>query len=371
MQNLYCSMIHGGLTLNFKFDPPTAQHCCLRSSLFPVDTSVNFWNNQNFASLREYNKTNQWHSGCSNCEKLENANSYSFRQGMNDGLGIQGQTDLSGPVRLDLMFDISCNLACRTCGPDTSTFWQKHLRAHTEWAGPVFMPRSREQVINSLKQLDLSNLRQLVFCGGETLLGNEYWAVADWLADHVPNAKQQLTLCFQTNGTQSINPINYSIIDKMHLVKLHVSLDGVDEQFNYLRWPAQWNQVTDNMENLKNNLPSNVMFVLEETISIFNLEYINRLEEWVNQNFTINREGDVTNHTRHLAWGLYSIDHCSQEYVDAMQKTPYAKLIPSNWKESPEQIKTMISEIQKFDTFRNESFEKTFPKVAEYYARFL
>ena len=371
MQNLYCSMIHGGLTLSFKSDVAVAQHCCLRPLVFPVDTNTNFWTDPQFVPLREYNKTNQWHAGCANCEQLERANSYSFRQGMNNGLQIQGQTDLSGPVRLDLMFDISCNLACRTCGTDSSTFWQKHLKAHNEWSEPVYTPKSKEQVIDAIKQLDLSNLRQLVFCGGETLLGNEYWAVADWIGDHVPNAKQQLTLCFQTNGTQSISPANYRIIEKFHLIKLHVSLDGVADQFEYLRWPAKWEQVTSNIQELKNTLPSNVMFVVEETVSIFNLAYTDRLDAWIRENFTTNREGDVTNHTRHLAAGWYSLENCSQEYVDAMQKTPHANLIPSNWCESDSRIKAMLQQIQKFDSYRNESFTKTFPEVAEYYARFL
>jgi len=371
MENLYCSMIHGGLTMSFKSQETLAQHCCLRPSMFFVDVSTNFWNDPGFVELREYNKTNQWHPGCANCSQLERANSHSFRQGMNDGLQIQGQTDLSGPVRIDLMFDISCNLACRTCGPGSSTFWQKQLKQHNLWLEPISTPRSKEQVIDALKQLDLSNLRQLVFCGGETLLGNEYWAVADWLGDNVPNAKQQLTLCFQTNGTQTISPAKHSVIEKFHLVKLHVSLDGVAEQFEYLRWPATWQQVTDNLIDLKNTLPSNVMFVVEETISIFNLAYIDRLDAWIKQNFTANHEGDVINHTQHLATGVFSLEHCSQEYVDAMQTTPHGNLIPGGWSESADKIKTMIEQIQQFDTYRNESFARTFPEVASYYARFL
>lgn len=371
MDNLYCSIIHGGLTLSFKSDTAVAQHCCLRPLVFPVDTSVNFWNDRQFVDLREHNKTNKWHSGCANCEKLEQAGAVSFRQGMNDGLGIQGQTDLTGPVRIDLMFDISCNLACRTCGPGSSTFWQKHLKQLNEWSEPIFVPRTKEQVIDALRKLDLSNLRQLVFCGGETLLGNEYWAVADWVADHVPAAKEQLTLCFQTNGTQTISEKNYKIIDKFHLIKLHVSLDAVDDQFEYLRWPADWNQVTDNLLMLRTSVPSNVMFVVEETVSIFNLAYVDRLQAWVQHNFASNREGDLTNHTRHLATGIFSLDHCSQEYVTAVRDSEHSGLIPKNWTESASNIAITIQQIQKFDNYRGQSFVETFPKLAEYYARFL
>ena len=201
-------------------------------------------------------------------------------------------------------------------------------------------------------------------------MGQAYWEVAEWLSNHVPNAKKKLTLAFQTNGTQNINPKNYRIIEKFHLVKLHVSLDGIGKQFEYQRWPAQWNQVSDNILNMRQNLPSNVMFLIEETISIFNLAYLDRLEAWIKQNFVTNREGDVVNHTRHLAKGTYNLNFCSQEYVDFVKRTVYAELIPDDWQENPKQIKAMIHEIVKFDRLRNESFHKVFPEIAQFYSRF-
>jgi sulfatase maturation enzyme AslB (radical SAM superfamily) len=134
---------------------------------------------------------------------------------------------------------------------------------------PISVPGKKNQVIDALSKLDLSNLRQLVFCGGETLLGQEYWDVAKWLADHVPNAKQQLTLCFQTNGTQPVRPENFDIIEKFYLVKLHISLDGIQDRFEYLRWPASWNQVTDNILNLRETLPGNVPCLLWKKPLVF------------------------------------------------------------------------------------------------------
>lgn len=371
MSDTYCAMIHGGLELNFKGSTATAQHCCLRKSKFPVNITTNFWDSNRFNLLRENNKNNNWDIGCSNCQRLENNGHVSMRQGMNDGLGIQGKVDLLGPVRIDLMFDTSCNLACRSCGTWSSTFWQKHLKDHGEWHNPIESPRSYNDVILALSKLDLSNLRMLVFCGGETLLGQVHWEVVKWLADNVPNAKQQLTLCFQTNGTQPIALRNYDLIDRFHLVKLHISLDGVGKRFEYLRWPAEWNQVVDNILQIKQTAPSNVMFLIEETISIFNLWYTNELSEWIQQNFTTNREGDPVNHTKHLALGNFSLDNCSQEYVSAVQHSNNKHLIPATWRENTLTINSMINQIKKFDQFRSQSFAETFPEVAKFYSRFL
>ena len=371
MTDTYCSMIHGGLHLDFKRTQVTAQHCCLRKNQFPIDTQTNFWNNNNFIPLREKNKTNTWDLGCSSCERLENSGHTSMRTGMNAGLGIFGKTELTGPARIDLMFDISCNLACRTCGTHSSTFWQKHLKAHDRWRHPIFSPKHSNEVIHSLQQLDLSNLRQIVFCGGETMLGQSYWDVAAWLANNVPNAKQQLTVCFQTNGTQPIVVKNIKIIEKLHLVKLHVSIDGIGEKFEYLRWPATWNQVTDNILEIKQTAPGNVMFVIEETISIFNLLYTHQVTQWAQQNFSANREGDIINHSKHFASGIFSLSNCSTEYVAAVKSKNNQDLIPSNWKENPIEISRMIKSIKQFDQLRNQSFEETFPELADLYSRFL
>lgn len=372
MNSAYCSMIHGGLHLDFKNSTsPVIQHCCLRKGMAATQPGESLWNHRSLQDLRQKNKQGQWDSGCSGCQRLEQSGQMSMRTGMNQGLGMDQLTDLSGPARIDLMFDISCNLACRTCDPDASTLWQRYLRAHDRWTAPISTGRSKQDVIAALSQLDLANLRQLVFCGGETLLGQQYWDVAEWLVDHVPNAKQQLTISFQTNGTQSIAPRNFDIIDRAHLVKLHISLDGTAEQFEYLRWPAQWNQVTDNIQEIRRRAPSNVMFLIEETVSIFNLYYTDRLSQWAQSNFSANREGDVVNHTRHFAHGIYSLNNCSQEYVDHMRGTAHATLIPQTWSENPDQISAMIKQIAEHDAWRQQSFATTFPAVAEFYRRFL
>jgi sulfatase maturation enzyme AslB (radical SAM superfamily) len=336
-----------------------------------VDATGNFWADQRFVPLREVNQQQQWSAGCGNCQQLEQSGLDSFRIGANQGLGVYGKTNLSGPARIDLMFDISCNLACRICGTQSSTYWQKDLQQYGEWNQAITVPTDKQRVIDALSQLDLSNLRMLVFCGGETLLGQAYWDIAAWLAQHVPQAKQQLTLCFQTNGTQTIAPRNYGIIKQFHLVKLHVSLDGVNKRFEYQRWPAQWNQVADNLTNLKQNLPSNVMFLIEETISIFNLFYLDELENWAKQNFSSNREGDIINHTRHMARGKFDTAYCTQEYVDAMQNSPYRHLIPADWQEQPDTIAIIMNDIKLFDQRRNQSFADTFPEVANFYHRYL
>ena len=294
----------------------------------------------------------------------------SFRQGMNQGLDINGQFDLSGPVRLDLMFDISCNLACRTCGPHSSTFWQKHLQSVGEWNQPIFTARKKNEIIDYLEKVDLSNLRQVVFCGGETLLGQEYWEVSRWLTDRLPDSKTNLTLCFQTNGTQDISDRHFDVIEKCKLVKLHISLDGTGPQFEYLRWPASWNQVTDNLFALKERLPCNVMFLVEQTISVFNVLYIGQVDDWIRKSFATNRENDPVDSSKHLAVGIFRIENSSREIRELLQQRPEHTFFGPTWQENPENITMMLKKIKKFDHIRQERFQDVFTEAFDAFRRF-
>jgi sulfatase maturation enzyme AslB (radical SAM superfamily) len=345
-------------------------HCCLRRDNLEEVGMNNVWKSPTLIPLRKINSSEVWDAGCWPCRGNENAGLESFRSGMLNKFGVR--TNLSGPQKLDLKFDIGCNLACRSCGPSASTYWQKHMIQNNIPMKHRYPSESRaDDMIEILKTLDLSNLEMVVFCGGETLLGQSYWKVTEAIAELAPHAKEKVILCFQTNGTQPINEKHFKTIEKFHLIKLNISLDGIGDRFEYLRWPANWNQVVNNIQNLKQTLPNNVMFLIEETISVFNLYYQHELKDWVKKNYSVNRLGDIINHTHHPVGGDFSLNSMSQEYVDAIVNTDLGGLIKPDWKENTLQIQSMIAEIKKYDQIRNQDWRRVFPEVSEFYKRFI
>lgn len=372
--DLYCPMIHGGLNISLKnfSNKLTYNQCCLSTNNMTLLDSLSIkWDNENLEAIRKLNKTNQWHPGCWQCERLEKSGVKSFRQSMIDKFGVQ--ESLSGPQRIDLLFDRNCNLACRTCSQHSSTFWHKHLKDNdlifTDYPNDT---NNAEKIYQTLETLDLSNLGMIQFCGGETLLGNGYWRAAEIIAKLVPDAKHTIELGFQTNGTQPIDKKHYDTIEKFKLVKLMISMDGTGDRFEYLRWPANWNQFTDNILKLKETLPSNVMFFVQECTSCLNLFYPNEVSNWVKNNFSTNREGDPTQHSTQLAIHSYlNVDNITQEYVDALAGTDMVNAISPTWKENPANIKIFLKETEKFDQLRGQDWKKTFPEVAEFYTRYL
>lgn len=367
----HCPIIHGGLHIALQNNSPYASvgSCCLRHEHHStIKSGFDLWNDDRFIPLRDKNNKNIWDSECWTCQGNEEAGLVSFRTGMLEKFGVR--KNLSGPQRLDLMFDTSCNLACRTCGPKFSTFWQKHLRDNN-LTFDITSPISKsDEMITLLKTLDLSNLEMVVFCGGETLMGDGYWQVAEAIADMVPHAKEKLIISFMTNGTQFIKEKYFSIIEKVYQVAINISLDGIGNRFEYLRWPAQWEQVTANITKLRETLPVNVVFLIEETISIFNLYYQNELDHWVQNNFAVDQTGGKVNHTRHVAAGIYGLHNLSQQYIDSLTNSPSRNLVDPHWVENPIEIQEMIDNIKKFDSIRNQDWKETFPEVANFYSNY-
>lgn len=366
-------MIHGGLNINLKTNNNALMYnqCCLSTTeLNPIGDPATLWNNPKLTAIRNYNNENIWLDGCWECKRVEAAGLKSFRQSMIEGLGTI--KNVSGPQRIDLLFDRSCNLACRTCGPDSSTFWEKHLRDNNLPIERIVNVTNNTDTIKSLLEtLDLSNLTQIQFCGGETLLGNTYWEAARIISELVPDSCDKILLGFQTNATQPIDKKYYKLIEKFKLVKFMISIDGTHDRFEYLRWPASWNQVVDNMSDMRENLPSNVMFYIQETTSCLNLFYFNEVGNWVRDNFNENRFGDQIDHSTQLAKHSYlSVNNITQEYVDALAGTEMSQFIIPNWKENPDTIKEFIRETEKFDKVRGQNWKKTFPEVANFYSRY-
>ncbi len=371
--SIYCPMIHGGLNIDIKnsTNKLTYNQCCLSTnSLNLSDESTVDWNHENLQQLREKNNRNEWHPECWQCERLEKAGSRSFRQAMIDKFGVK--QNLTGPQRIDLLFDRNCNLACRICGPHSSTFWTKHLKDNNLYTASFPATDNLFKIEQMLRNLDLTNLEMVQFCGGETLMGNTYWHTANLLSKLVPDAKNRLQLVFQTNGTQPIDPKYFDIIEKFKLVKLMISMDCTQNRFEYLRWPADWNQVANNILELRQSLPSNVMFMVQETISCLNLFYFDEVSTWVSKNFNSNREGDVVNYSAQLASHEYlDVRHITQEYANALAGTKQIHTIGDNWKENPKAIKRFITQTEKFDALRGQDWKKTFPDIVDFYSRYL
>lgn len=372
-KNLYCPMIHGGLNITLKVDGNLKfNQCCLSTKELSVETPENLWHHDSLIKLREKNKKNIWDDGCWQCQKVESAQMNSFRTTQIEKFGIK--ENITGPQRIDLLFDRSCNLACLYCGPGSSTLWQKYnVDNNFSKTLKIHNKSTKNKIFEVLKNLNLENTEQIQFCGGETLLGNTYIDTARYITELIPHkAKTNFEIGFQTNGTQPWKDEYYELFEKFMLVKLIISMDCIDKRFEYSRWPASWNQVTDNILKIREKSPPNVMFVFQEVITNLSLFYFGENEKWIKENFKDNRVSDPTTHGVQLVMSKYlDVNNITNEYYESIKNTPMVNFLNSNFVENSASIKNFIDHVDMHDSIRNLNWKTAYPEVAEFYKRYL
>jgi sulfatase maturation enzyme AslB (radical SAM superfamily) len=109
-----------------------------------------------------------------------------------------------------------------------------------------------------------------------------------------------------------------SFLDKssrLQNIRYVFSIDGVGQRFEYLRWPAKWDQVIKNILWLWKHAPDNVEFGVNITISQLNNHYLTEIVDWVDQNISCNRQGKTT----HVSYNQTG-DILTQKYLDDLDK---------------------------------------------------
>lgn len=197
-------------------------------------------------------------------------------------------------VTLDFKFSSLCNLKCRICGPYCSSNWLKEsldTGDYHEHTIKIFSKYAERKFVNNEINFEifneiLPNLHILEFYGGEPLMQPEHTRIMNILNSYPDIEKLNLELLYNTNGTI----YDESIIEtwnKMGLVKLNISLDDIEDRFEYQRYPAKWNDVLNNIKLYKDHCNSNVKIHLYCTVSLYNIFYIADLIKYNAENLKL------------------------------------------------------------------------------------
>jgi len=189
-----------------------------------------------------------------------------------------------------------CNLACVTCGWDASTRWQRELGM------PVIPGNPRE-----IDPATIARARQMtgiVIGGGEPVLNFSTETLLENL-----NNNQLVSVHF--NGTVLPKQSFLDTCSRLDHIRFVFSLDGIQERFEYLRWPAKWDRVVKNILWLVENAPDNVQFGVNITVSQLNRHYYHDIVDWVEQTIPCNRQGKET----HISYN-HTGDILKQSYLD-------------------------------------------------------
>ena len=316
-------------------------------------------------------------SPCSKCINEEIAGKDSLRVRMNnwypdayDDMILSGKWK-DGPQHLSTKVSNVCNLACRTCGGwDSNTFTKEGENYVNTYRTTLTNPQTKE-IKNSnrfvprlppkhteylgFKEID-SNITKLEFYGGEPLLNLTHLDFLEHLIDI--GRSQHTTLFYSTNCTQKINPRHKRIWEKFKKIEFSFSIDHIEDKFNYLRWPGDWNDVEYNIKSmleLKNYL--DMSYVMSPCCTLLNAYYIDEVIAWGEQNVGsvyINMVANPEYLSVNVAPNevkLKMLDHIkSPEVSGFIQVKPYHKQF---WKQ-------FIIWTKRQDLYRKQNFALTF-----------
>ena len=190
---------------------------------------------------------------CDYCIKQDKGGEYSYRQ------HFKHEDEISVTVS----FDNICNLKCITCTPSNSSLIIPDMYADLSNPENVTArkfyatigkqaPKKISFLKDMLNNIDITNHRlNFSILGGEPLINPAIFEFLDWLVEQ-PYAHKTL-LSVTTNGT-TYNEKLLKYIERFNIVGVQLSIDGVEDDFEYIRSGANFKQlekVCDSFYELK------------------------------------------------------------------------------------------------------------------------
>jgi sulfatase maturation enzyme AslB (radical SAM superfamily) len=351
MANKFCRFLSNGLSLHSYHSTIAAKPCCWFKS------SRQFTNSH---SLEHLALVTDWIPDCHVCKQQEDSSMHSFRMASFD---IVPDTDHTMPVALDINLDFECNAACITCGPQFSSLWTKELKKFNIAHAPAKSVKLQE-ILKVLDLLDLSQIGRIKFFGGEPLANDVHLEILKKFP-----CPENIDVWYTTNASIRVKQQVFDTWAKFKLVYFEASIDGVHEQFDYIRWPLKWDRVQDNLFHIREHAPPNVLFRINHTVNPLNVLYYNRLLDWVETKFATNRFTDPTEINVHPCWGTWALTKTPvelREKVYQMYPESYISRLLKNTDIDTDY--TAISRfVKQWDPRRNNSWKLAFPEVSEYF----
>jgi MoaA/NifB/PqqE/SkfB family radical SAM enzyme len=272
---------------------------------------------------------------------------------------------------LDISLGNQCNLKCRTCHAGDSSTW-----AREQWdlgdrttdfkdfqKNIIRLERPRDAFVESIKNSSLATARELHFFGGEPFLMKSTWDIIDHARKQ--QLQDQLIISFNTNMT-IWNEDTISLLDDFQGVDIAMSIDGVGSGFEYMRHPAKWKDVRNNIDKAlswRDRKPQKRNLIICCTISAYNVYYCDEVLDFAEQygiTFWANPVFDPNN---------FAVDNMpinvKQAVIDRLPNNTEINKVVNQMQSTvhnEERWRSFLDKVEKHDKYRSESFSQVFPE---------
>ena len=258
--------------------------CCRSHPIgFIQDAPLEYhWNSETMTRIRRQVLIGERPKECAPCFSLEDQGVESLRQRHIAGVIPESRITLYPNAVSNMRHDFTmpfeiptmeiklnnlCNLKCRMCNPLDSSSWQ-------DWDKVVpFYKKENNYLVSTVERLvkkpgqyigpfdDTDNwwasfekliphFKRVEFAGGEPLMDPQHYRILDMLKPYGKN----IEIKYATNGTTlgiSKGRTIYDYWPHFRSVAVNVSIDGIHDVYNYIRGNGDFNQVEENIKEIK------------------------------------------------------------------------------------------------------------------------
>lgn len=343
------------------------------------------WDSPELNLLRESFLRGERPAECHRCWAEEDAGKESLRQRQQQYFPndyedfIKSGQWKSGPKTAVFKTSNVCNLACRSCaGWDSNSYTAEgkyYLEAYNTRMlvnGEVkstnrFIPVLQPKHVNFMDYVGIANnLEKIDFFGGEPLLNTSQLEFLEYLANK--GLSKNITLFYSTNCTNKPTERLIKVWSKFKRLEIALSVDGVGDKFEYLRWPGQWsdaNRIIDHILGLRHRLDCDFYTLGSLTISAMNCYYVDDIYQWHKDTL-----GDV--YINMVTSPDYLAIHILPEEVKQSLRTKISHSETLGYLDITQPNELLFNEfirwMKRQDLYRNQSFQSTFPEYYELFA---
>ena len=260
------------------------QVCCRSHPIGNIqdNTLEEIWNNDNMRRIRQQVLHGERPKECEPCFVLEDQGVESLRQRHIAGVipesritlyphALNGMdSEFKMPFEfptMEIKLNNLCNLKCRMCHPMDSTSWNDWKEVEE------FYIKENNFMVKAIEDLNLMRkpyldkfddnpnwwaslekllpyFRRVEFAGGEPLMDPQHYRILDMLKPY----GHQIEIKYATNGTTLGISKGRTIHDywpHFKSVAVNVSVDGINDVYNYIRGNGDWNQVVENIKEIQ------------------------------------------------------------------------------------------------------------------------
>lgn len=313
-------------------------------------------NTEPFRDIRRDMLANKPIKGCVNCYSDEATHGTSMRTDANSTYKLnkdQLNLEYLHTKFIEISLDNTCNLECKMCSSYHSTKLRRRdaelgLTVHNNWTVDPEL----------LNELDLSQVEQIKFVGGEPLLSRNHLPFLQKFPDPT-----RLKLLYNTNAT--IVPVGATrdIMASAKELNFIISCDGIYKYNDYQRWGSDFETIIRNADTIRSTFDNIKWFTFLNTFTLLNLNNYGDTVEW----FRAHKLETFSN------WGEgpLSVEHAPDWYEDwILEHNDYPEVRNyfqgrTQRKYNPERWNTFVELIKTTDRMYGTRLEDYNPELAE------